>query len=302
MKNLLPIPWLVAASCTGLLSALSADEIIVKDGRVIDGQVLSPAGSERVEIRTRIGGMVAVLHLKAEEVVAVRYGKTEQQKRQEAFDVQCAAMDKTDGTAEQWWALAEEAKALGENTAYRHLLETVIVKDEDFALARAALGQIKQDGRWMKPAEAAAARGEVFFRGKWRQAAEREGILAEEARVASAAEAQVEKDRSARLAAIELATKEAQLRTAEAEARRAAEPLPLPPTRIIYSNYATYSPYPSVFNHSYRWRGCQTAFPGVHIDSVPTAGHLSPLCPTPNGLNLQAYGQGNGITWGLSVR
>ena len=297
MKNLLPTLWLVAASFTGSVGALSADEITLKDGRIIDGQVVSPAGSERVEIRTRTGGMIAVLHLKAEEVVAIRYGKTEQQKKQEAFDAKCAAMDKTDGTAEQWWALAEEAKALGENTAYRHLLQTVVVKDEDFAPARAALGQIKQDGRWMKPAEAAAARGEVFFRGKWMQAAEREGILGEEARVASEAETQALKDRNDRLAAIELATKEAQLRAAEAEARRAAAPAPS--TQIIYSNYAAYSPYPTVLGNSYRWRGCPTVYPA--IGGVHTGGHLAPVCPAPSGLSVQAAGQG-GITWGLSYR
>jgi len=294
MKYLLSTVCLAIASatCAGF-AVLHADEITLKDGRVIDGEVLSPAGIDQVEIRTRTGGMVAVLHVKAGEIAGIRYGKTEQQKRQEAFDVKRAALAKSDGTAEQWWALAEEAKSLGEHPVFRQLTQTTIAHDTDFAPARAALGQIKQDGKWMKPAEAAAARGEVFFRGKWVQATEREGILNEEARVAKEVETKADKDRAARLADIELATKEAELRSAQAEARRAAEPAP--PAQVIYS---TYTPYPTIIRNPYVWGGCPTPYTGGFQQAQIATG-----CPVWNGgLSVQASGQGNGFNWGLNFR
>ena len=295
MKYLLPSVWLAAVSITAVCNeALHADEITLKDGRVIDGEVLSKPNDEQVEIRTRTGGMIAVLHVKAGEITGIRYGKTAQQKRQEAFDAKCTALTKTDGTAGQWWVLAEEAKALGENPVFRQLAQKTIAHDSDFAPARAALGQVKQDGKWMKPAEAAAARGEVFFRGKWVQAAEREGVLAEESRVALEAEAKVAKDRAAHLADLEVATKEAALRTAQAEARRAAEPAPAP--QVIYSTY--YTPYPTIIRNPYVWGGCPTPFPGGYQQ-----GQIITGCSSGNGgLSVTATGQGNGYRWGVNYR
>jgi len=296
MKYLLSTVWLGAVSVSAMAHGiLVADEITLTDGRVIDGEVLSKPNDEQVEIRTRAGGMVAVLHVKAGEISGIRYGKTEQQKRQESFDVKRAALTKTDGTAEQWWALAEEAKALGENPAFRQLAQTTVAHDSDFAPARAALGQVKQDGKWMKPAEAAAARGEVFFRGKWVQAAEREGILTEEARVAQEAETKVAKDRAAHLADLEVATKEAALRTAQAEARRAAEPVSAPAPQIIYS---TYTPYPTIIRNPYVWGGCPTPY----ISGFQQGQYSSGCAGGTGGLSVTATGQGNGYSWGLNYR
>ena len=294
MKYLIPAVWLASVSMTMVTTTvLRADEITLKDGRVIDGEVLSKPGEDKVEIRTRTGGMVAVLHVKVGEISGIQYGKTEQQKLQEAFDAKRAALTKTDGTAEQWWALAEEAKALGENPVFRQLAQAAIAHDGDFAPARAALGQVKQDGKWMKPAEAAAARGEVFFRGKWVQAAEREGILAEEVRVAQEADAKVAKDRAAHMADLEVATKEAELRAAQAAARRAAEPAPA--AQFIYSSY---TPYPTILRNPYVWGGCTTPYVGgSHQPDIATG------CPTwGGGLHVQANGQGNGFNWGINYR
>lgn len=280
MKYLLPTALALLS-----VAVVPADEISLKDGRVIDGEVMSQPGEATVEIKTRTGGMTAVLHVKASEIVAIRYGKTEQQKKQEAFDAKRAVLAKqADSTAEQWWALAEEAKTLGDNPAFRQLAQAAIGRDADFAPAHAALGQVKQDGKWMKPAEAAAARGEVFFRGKWVQAGEREGVLAEEARVAKEAEAKEAKDHERRLADLELAKKESELRAAQAAERRANEPAPAP----VYS-FGSYTPYPTIIQNPYVWGGNRPVYPG-------------PGCNTGGGINLQANGQGNGFTWGFQYR
>ena len=64
----------------GTVAVLQADEIKLKDGRVIDGDVLSVPGEPLVEFKTRVGGMTAVLHFKATDIVAITYGKTLHQK------------------------------------------------------------------------------------------------------------------------------------------------------------------------------------------------------------------------------
>ncbi len=278
---------------TGTVAVLQADEITLKDGRVIDGDVQSVPGEPLVEFKTRVGGMTAVLHFKASDIVTITYGKTLHQKKQEAFDAKRLALTASDGTADQWWALAEEAKALGESPAFRELAKAAIARDADFAPAHAALGEVKQDGKWMKPAAAAAARGEVFFRGKWVQAAEREGVLAEEARVTQEAETLATKERERRLAELEIAKKETELRTAQAAERRANDPAPAP--QIVYSNFSTYTPYPTILRSPYGW-GC--SFHENHHEGPV----VTPSCGASNGLSVQAAGQGNGFTWGVQLR
>ena len=65
MRFLLPLPLLA------LVLPLGADEIRMRDGRVIDGEVRSEAGSTEVTVVTRVGGMNATLHLKAADVLFV---------------------------------------------------------------------------------------------------------------------------------------------------------------------------------------------------------------------------------------
>ncbi len=285
-----------------LTSPLAADEISLKDGRTIDGEVLSQPGDSDVVVQTRVGGISATIRLKNAEVIAITYGKTANQRLQEAFAAKRQALVAKDKQAAQsadtWWLLAEEAKRIGDTLAWRSLAQTTVERDPSHAPARLALGYVQQDGSWMKPAEAAAARGEVLFRGKWMPAAQRDAVLAEEKRVEEEATARATRERELRLAQIELAKREAELRAAQ----RAAQPAPVP--QVIYTTSSYGSNYGSRWNGSY----CGTTWgdPGwsnVTVIRPPLLMRPTPVVPCqPSGLKVEAAGQGNGFAWGLSYR
>lgn len=303
------IPALLAI--TGILSTASADEIRLADGRVIEGEITSTPDSKDVDIRTRSGGMTAVIHLKAADIAKVTYGPTAHQQLLAAFDAHRAALTKSGGTAEQWWSLAEEAKSLGENVAVRQLAQKAIDADGDFAPARTALGFVKQDGKWMKPTEAAVARGEVYFRGKWMQAAQRDGILAEEDRIAKDTADIAAAERATRLAELDLAKKEAELQAAKAAAAAAAMPAP----EVIYNS----TPGSSFISSSYSsgWGGYfGGGYPGGYYPPTviyppvcrpPVA--YPPVCRPPiaapncgSNFFFGATGQSGNTQWGVGIR
>lgn len=291
MRYLIPL-----LACSPFVAvSLAADEVRMRDGRVIDGEVLSEAGAAEVTVVTRAGGMSATLHLKSADVLAIRYGKSDQQKRIDAFQGKRTKLEADPATtADAYWRLAEEAKSLGENVAFRELANRVLDVDADHPQARQALGYVLQDRRWMKPAEAAIARGEVYFRGRWMPAAQRDAVLVEERRVQDEAEAKAAAAREQRLAELEMAKKEADLRAAQ----RAAEPAP--PT-VIYNT--TYTPVPSILYGSYynnggwgggSWGGGYGRPPSVVYPPAPACGGSS--------LQVQASGQGNGYNWAFGYR
>ena len=298
MKTALPVLALLIAGV--IPSVLTADEVSLRDGRVIEGDVVAVPESKDVDVRTRIGGMTAVIHLKGADIVKISYGQTATQRRLEAFDAKRAELVANGATVQQWWALALEAKALGEHPAEREIARQVIAMEPNHAQARALLGYVKQDGEWMKTADAAVARGEVYFRGKWVPAAQRDGVLDDEARAAKVAEEQVAKDRADRAAELELAKKEADLRAA----RIAAEPPPAQPTtQIIYTTITPAYPLTSVWGVQppivYRPYGQHTG--GVQVITTPRQ-PCPPLAPGSSGLSVQASGQGNGYTWSMQSR
>ncbi len=290
----------------GTLSLLSADEIRLADGRVIEGEVISIPDSKDVDIRTRSGGMTAVIHLKAADIASVTYGQTAHQKLLAAFDAKRAALTKSGGTAEAWWALAEDGKALGENVAVRQIAQHVIELDSDWAPARALLGYVKQDGKWMKPTEAAVARGEVYFRGKWMQAAQRDGILAEEQRIAKDTADLAAKERETRSAELDLAKKEADLQAARAAAAAAAAPK----VETIYNSTPGSSFVGSYYNSGWGGGYYGGAYPPV-IVYPPVCRppvYCPPVCPPPvavpfgSNFSFGATGQSGNTRWGAVIR
>ena len=274
-------------------ASVIADEVRMRDGRVIDGEVTSPPGASEVVVVTRAGGMNATLHLQAAEVRAITFGKSERQQALEAFQAKRTRVEADPAsTADQLWCIAESAKSLGESSAFRALAQAVLDRDGDHLAARQALGYVLQHGRWMKRAEAALARGETFFRGRWTPVALRDAVLAEERRAAEEAEANAARARETRLAQIEVEKKEAELRAAQQAAQ------PSPPTFI----YASHLHVPAIFGSGSYWRngsrgGCLR--PGViarPVTSVP----LVPNCRSP--LQFSADGQSTGINWSLVYR
>lgn len=283
-------PRSISLLVLALLSAASlasADEVRLRDGRIIDGEVLSQPGDSEVTVTTRVGGMSATLHLRPSEVLSISYGVSVQQRKLADFNAKRKALSERDAVAPQpaatWWRLAEDAKALGENATVRELAQTAVDRDGDFAPARVALGYVKQDGVWMKPAEAALARGEVWFRGRWTPAAQRDAVLAEEERAAAELAAKQAADQQRRQAEIDIAKQIADLRAAQ----RAAEPAPAP--QMIFGTYTT---VPSIVTGPWgynQWNNC-----GPWRHEQPRVDN--------SGLSVMAAGQGNGYTWGVSLR
>ena len=303
----MPVVMSSLVALMGAASVAIGDEIRMADGRVIEGEITSAPESKDVDIKTRSGGMTAVIHLKAADITTITYGQTAHQKLLAAFDSKRAALTTSSGTAEQWWALAEEGRSLGENVAVRHIAQHVIELDGDWAPARALLGYVKQDGKWLKPAEAAIARGEVFFRGKWVPAAQRDGIVAEEQRIAKATADLTAQELETRAAELELAKKKAELDAARATAAAAAAP-----SVNIYNTTVPGSSYVGA-TYSSGWGG---NFVG---GCYPPAVIYPPVCRPPvycppvwypmavpynSGSNFffGATGQSNNTRWGVGIR
>jgi hypothetical protein len=194
---------LISAICG---AALTADEVYLIDGRVIEGEVISTADAEVVDIRVSSGGLVAIQHFPRTKIQRVAYGVSARQTAVSDLRHQVDSMAKrNDATAADWWPLARRLQDRGETALARDVAMRVVALDRDHPEARRLLGMVQYRGVWMKPNEAAVARGEVFFRGAWVTWNQQEQTLAEEARrreeQAIARKERDEQRRQARIAA-----------------------------------------------------------------------------------------------------
>jgi hypothetical protein len=173
VRRLLPAAALVAA----LAAAASADEVRLKDGRLLEGKVLEESASE-VKVRLRFGGDVT---LRRDEVQSIE----RKDLPEEALAKRRAALDPKD--AEGRWRLAREAKEQKLRKAYEELVDEVLRLDPAHAGANEARGRVLFEGKWMKPAErdaleaarerdAKAAQGLVEYKGRWVTPEEKEAL------------------------------------------------------------------------------------------------------------------------------
>jgi hypothetical protein len=167
------------AALTIPLAALRADVITLDDGRVIDGEIISAPGAAVVEVRITSGGLVAIQRFDVVHVVKIERGPSPRQQALSAIQAQRTALG-DGGEAEEWMALARRARDVGEASLAKELAGVALTRDRQNPEAHKMLGEIRQNGVWMRPREAAAARGEVYFRGKWVPWGEKETILAAE--------------------------------------------------------------------------------------------------------------------------
>jgi hypothetical protein len=256
-----------------ILAVLSApaDEITLVDGRVLEGEITSTPGADEVVLRQRSGSMTAIQRFPKAQVAGVRHGATERQQALAALAAKAKSLGEG-GTASAWWSLVEAYRKAGEPAEAKRCAQVVIERDTDHADARALLGWVRHEGVWMRPNEAALARGEILFRGRWMPAAERDAVLAEEARAAAEAKTRAEE----RLA-------DARRRSEEARLREAAAPEPSP------------------------WFVNGTWTPTPRVVFVPVGTMGSPLLPCPTvkpqpTLQIQASGQKGGTQWKLDYQ
>jgi hypothetical protein len=195
---------LLAVCVLGSAGVLAGDEIHLIDGRVIEGEVTSPPEAATVDIRSGAGSLVAIQHFERAKVARIVYKTSPRQARLGELAARRAALT-AEASADDCYRLALQFREAGESAQAKELAGEAVARDRQHAEARKLLGQALYNGVWMRPAEIALARGEVFFDGRWMPFAEREAILADQARrreeAAVARKALEERRRSAALAA-----------------------------------------------------------------------------------------------------
>lgn len=214
-----------------LMNLAHGDDIVLLDGHVLEGEIISLPGADPVDIRIRAGSMDAIRHIYREKIKEIKIGSSPVQQRASAFQARRDQLG-AGGTAEEWWALAQEAKRDGDLLQWRSCANEVLRRDRHHQAAHRVFGHVQCRGLWMGPSEVAVSSGQVPFRGQWVSWREREATLAEEARLR--AEGQMEL---------------AERRQAAAAADRAASGYNLVPmTEPLYR--VTYWPN-SLINHPY---------------------------------------------------
>jgi|GEM_PF-2504001 len=170
---------LVLAAWSG--ASLPGDELYLADGRVIEGEIISAADADVVDIRVGSAGLVAIQHFPRSKVLRVVHRVSARQTAMTELQQQIDVLNaKPSASATEWWTLTRKFQDRGEQATARDLAARVVAIDRHHAEARKLLGMMRHHGVWMRANEIATARGEVFFRGAWVTWSEQEDALADE--------------------------------------------------------------------------------------------------------------------------
>jgi hypothetical protein len=187
-------------ACAALASA-AADEVYLRDGRVLEGEVISAPDAAVVDLKAGSGSLVAISHFERAQVLRITFGVSAREQGLQELRARRAALG-TGGEAEDWWAISQHARDLGDSLMAKECATETLARDRDHAEAAKLLGLSRSHGIWMRANEVATDRGEVLFRGRWMSWAAREQLLADEARNRAEALAEFkEREENRRIAA-----------------------------------------------------------------------------------------------------
>jgi hypothetical protein len=205
---------LVGCLFFSLTIAAQADEVVLKSGRSLVGEIIERTATN---VTIEIGpGRVTFPLAAVDHVVSGPSALGTYRERARSLDPEDAA---------GWLALGYWARARGLATQANAAFERVIAIEPSNEQAQSALGHVRVGDRWMTREEGYRAQGLVEFRGEWLTPQERDARLAQ---------MQMEADIERQRIESELREAEARARQAEAEARRAeaevaaAEPAVVP--------------------------------------------------------------------------
>lgn len=275
------IPVLLCAAWAG--ASLPGDELYLADGRVIEGEIISAADADIVDIRVGSAGLVAIQHFPRTKVLRVVHRVSARQSAIADLQHQIDELNAKPGvSAADWWTLARKFQDRGEQATARDLATRVIAIDRQHADARKLLGMVRHQGVWMRANEIATARGEVFFRGSWVTWAQQEDALAEESRrreeQLALRKERDEQRRQARLAA-----------AAAAESSAAMQ-------ETYVSGYYR-SPYYNAYSgYGYR-SGFGYGYGGGYYGGYPYHPIARPYCPPRTSWHIGATGGGSNHAW-----
>lgn len=291
------VTGLVAILVIGASAPARADVVTLKDGRKVEGAIVERS-SLAVIVRQKLGEV----RLEQAQIADI----TEQD---DPWDqLQRLRVELGGGTADERYRLAAFAAEHGFEDEARRAHLSVLRVDPDHPGARAALGFVKHEGRWITRADKARAEGLVEHRGQFVTPEEKARLEAEAraeveakklARESAAADARAkrevakEEERQARRARI--AAYDEELARARARERAQAE-------SYGYSDYGAYNGVLSTYG------GYYGGFYGYRPVGVVCRPRWSGWCPprvTP--YNGSCYRSGlsgsyNGGNWGVRWR
>lgn len=310
MPRPLPAPRAAALTIVALglahAAPARADEVRLRDGRVIEGSVLDDG--DHLLIRRRLGEV----RVPKADVTSVR--ETDDDFRR----LERLRRELAQGNADERYRFAAACRDLGFEDEARRAFLGVLRLDADHPGARAALGFVRHEGRWVTLADKHRAEGLVEHRGAWVTPAqkaelEREALARTEAerRAREEALAAREEERRAAREAERDARRERirayELELARARAReraRAEADVPMLGTAGPAVVNGVFVPGAGISTWG-RWSVLGGGYPGWG-----GAWPASPLCPTPGprvrrvgwgfGTQVQGTHQGNG--WQLRWR
>ncbi|HEU4339552.1 MAG TPA: hypothetical protein VFS19_05750 [Planctomycetota bacterium] len=154
--------FLAAALALILASPAWADEVLLRNGHKVVG--IQTEEKDRIIVETGYG----TVSFPREEVVSVTKGDT----LLHAWPGRFAEIEKSTN-ASDFTKLAAWARESGMPRYVNSLMRRALELDPENADARAALGYVKHEGKWLTVAEHRKAQGDVQEGGKWVNALEK---------------------------------------------------------------------------------------------------------------------------------
>ncbi len=160
----------VVALVVGLLvpSAATADVVLMKDGRRLEGKIVDVLADGTVLLDARYG----TLHLPAGDIVSYERGETEWERlEREAKDA--AAALTAEAKSDEILNVANLCREADLDAEAQKLVDRILKTDPDHELTRHFLGQVQHEGAWVDKAVALRAKAKEG-EGDWLTATEAE--------------------------------------------------------------------------------------------------------------------------------